>query len=547
MAGLRDNFKSEVKRILGSRVAFRCCYPGCGVLTIGPNAVDDYKAIVLGEAAHIHAAASGGPRYLPEMTADERKSFDNGIWLCRHHAKLIDADFRSYSAETLLQWKQTMETDTYRQLKDLTKSSIHEPTTIICLHPQLMFEGIWKSAVNDTWRFVVKDFIFGDLNALREYGSSHKQVFGNYIIVESQGDGRLIHDSFEWANENGTLEIAVKVYPPVIRRDPNHIGGDLALGPDHDLVIENGDFKIISGKQLAKQLIESNLSITPVTLLMNPKVGSMFNIYYHAHKQNPILLNRIIKIELTRLITIPIRPEDPTDQPELNFINRIININVLDEVGNYVPVQISLEWGDGTFWSDTIQVFLSPQHNDEQKPIPEIIERILDMKPLEELRVLTSSLTGPELTIKQTPEITLRIFQELLPAIMDNASKALESEIFPLFNEHILYRSFDNNSYEYNTSYDLELHLYKRGLVHQLGITISLKGFKKAGIRAFDVMTDLFIYFNDYNYMIGYSKSKPWMTKLYNQRPSEDEIAKVADDFINNAIKQINQKILDLQ
>jgi len=62
MAGLRrDNFSAEIKRVLDSRVAFRCCYPGCGVLTIGPNSVDDFKAIVLGEAAHIHAAAPAAP------------------------------------------------------------------------------------------------------------------------------------------------------------------------------------------------------------------------------------------------------------------------------------------------------------------------------------------------------------------------------------------------------------------------------------------------------------------------------------------------------
>jgi len=89
------------------------------------------------------------------MSSNERKAFKNGIWLCRHHAKLIDADFRSYSAKTLLRWKQTMEAETYRQLKDLSKNIVHESTTIICLNPQLKFEGIWKSAVNDTWRFIV--------------------------------------------------------------------------------------------------------------------------------------------------------------------------------------------------------------------------------------------------------------------------------------------------------------------------------------------------------------------------------------------------------
>src|ERR1700744_2526782 len=278
MTNTRDNFSSETKKILGSRVAFRCCYPGCGVLTIGPNTINDQKFVTLGEAAHIHAAAPGGPRFMESMTAVQRKSYDNGIWLCRHHAKLIDADFGSYSAETLLQWKKTAESETYRQLKDLEKANLPAPTTIVCLSPKLMFEGIWKGAINDTWRFVVKNFIYGDLNLLRDFNSASKQPFQNYIIVESQGDGRLIHNQFEWEQGDEGLEISVKVFPPAIRRDPNHIGSDLAW--DGDLVIENGDLKLVSGKALAKQTIELNLNITLGSWWANPRLGTLFGVYY---------------------------------------------------------------------------------------------------------------------------------------------------------------------------------------------------------------------------------------------------------------------------
>ena len=42
--------------------------------------------------AHICAAAQGGPRYDASMTPEERKSFENGIWLCQSCSKLIDTD-----------------------------------------------------------------------------------------------------------------------------------------------------------------------------------------------------------------------------------------------------------------------------------------------------------------------------------------------------------------------------------------------------------------------------------------------------------------------
>jgi hypothetical protein len=43
------------------------------------------------------------------MTADERISAKNGIWLCQICAKLIDSDPGKYTREVLLDWKDTAE------------------------------------------------------------------------------------------------------------------------------------------------------------------------------------------------------------------------------------------------------------------------------------------------------------------------------------------------------------------------------------------------------------------------------------------------------
>ena len=60
--------------------------------------------INIGEAAHICAAAPGGPRYDPSMTPEQRKSASNGIWLCRNHAKAVDSD-PAYTVEILREWQ----------------------------------------------------------------------------------------------------------------------------------------------------------------------------------------------------------------------------------------------------------------------------------------------------------------------------------------------------------------------------------------------------------------------------------------------------------
>ncbi len=43
------------------------------------------------------------------MTPEERKSFENGIWLCQSCSKLIDTDTTRYTKEGLLSWKKVAE------------------------------------------------------------------------------------------------------------------------------------------------------------------------------------------------------------------------------------------------------------------------------------------------------------------------------------------------------------------------------------------------------------------------------------------------------
>src|ERR1041385_3108747 len=104
----RDEFSAEVKDVLARRAGMRCSWPTCNQLTAGPRD-DPSKAVNVGVAAHISAAAPGGPRYDPLMTADERRSPANGIWLCQTHAKLIDNDPERYTAPLVWEWKRQHE------------------------------------------------------------------------------------------------------------------------------------------------------------------------------------------------------------------------------------------------------------------------------------------------------------------------------------------------------------------------------------------------------------------------------------------------------
>lgn len=109
MAGNRDDFTSDTIQRAAKRVGYLCSCPTCRVPTTGPSQDGPGRVSNIGEAAHICAAAPGGPRFDPNMTPEERKSIENCIWLCRTHARLIDTDSTKYTVELLGQWKKDAE------------------------------------------------------------------------------------------------------------------------------------------------------------------------------------------------------------------------------------------------------------------------------------------------------------------------------------------------------------------------------------------------------------------------------------------------------
>lgn len=359
---MRDNFTKETKETLAKRVAWKCSFPGCGRITVGPGHETNVSTLNLGEAAHIHAASPNGPRPNTEMSSAERRSINNGIWMCRTHARLIDADHTNYSASTIKQWKVLAEKNTYKQLMKLEKDPTNTPLTLISIGSRIIFEGLWKSVRNSNWTFEVRDFIVGNIENLKEFSATQKANFlDSYIVVETQGDGRVLNKDFSWSYDDTKLQIEVSVKEKAKREDPNNIGGDIVLDENGDLLIENGDLKAVIGVEHAKQLISNVLSMGFGELRYAPTLGSYFSGYYWKFKDKPELLNRLLKLEITRLVSIPtFEPRNPTSQPPLNFINRILNVEMLSSEihNNRIPVKMRLEWGNGEIWEDTVKIYV---------------------------------------------------------------------------------------------------------------------------------------------------------------------------------------------
>lgn len=108
----RDEFTPRTVMNIARRVNYHCSMPQCGVSTQAPHS-DPAKFINLGEAAHITAAAPGGPRYDLLLSREQRRHASNGIWMCRLHARLVDADDSRYTVDELRDWKMRAEEKTF--------------------------------------------------------------------------------------------------------------------------------------------------------------------------------------------------------------------------------------------------------------------------------------------------------------------------------------------------------------------------------------------------------------------------------------------------
>lgn len=212
----RDDFSRATKENLAKRVGLRCSNPACKAPTSGPH-TDKTKAINLGVAAHISAAAPGGPRYDSNASSVNRASIENAIWLCQNCAKLIDTDALAYSSIKLYRWKVAAESEALRgmgssQYSDFfpqPPSAVHAPLPRIGGHEydlarEMLIHVGWQPYMNHWSRGEDWDMTFGngayfwqkgyhEIQSACPTGYSqcvfaYEDAYGNKLIVVTAGE-----------------------------------------------------------------------------------------------------------------------------------------------------------------------------------------------------------------------------------------------------------------------------------------------------------------------------------------------------------------------
>ena len=122
--------KGEVLRELFLKSGNLCAFPGCAHLIMDPNGA------FVGEICHIEAAESGGERFNPKQTNEQRRELGNLLLLChRHH--VITNNVKEFTVERMQQLKRYHESKvndfaTHLQFRvtDLTKREVEKPTVM---------------------------------------------------------------------------------------------------------------------------------------------------------------------------------------------------------------------------------------------------------------------------------------------------------------------------------------------------------------------------------------------------------------------------------
>ena len=209
----RDDFSAKTKELLAKRVGYRCSNPACRKLTCGANDnPSDFTNI--GVAAHICAAADGGPRYDRNMSSVERKNYANGIWLCQSCSKLIDSDISRYTVDKLNRWKSNAEEATYLELEEASHElSSKQDIELIQFYVQCLDRPAFESTI-----------IAFNTGILRTRdGDILKQAEGKSVIQNSDWRDKLFAIVEIMTAIRRRLKIAKKDHS-FIQRDDNNGG-----------------------------------------------------------------------------------------------------------------------------------------------------------------------------------------------------------------------------------------------------------------------------------------------------------------------------------
>jgi hypothetical protein len=343
----RDEFSRKTKQALALRAAYLCSFRGCQRPTSGPSDESSQAVSMIGKAAHIHAAAPGGRRYLASMTPKERRDFSNGIWLCPIHADVIDKDEVTFTADDLRAMKRKHEANCAERQRNAARSGEPVPD-LIAIGPDVAFCGEFLGADHSEWSFLLQNFVEGDVHALLAFVERFERTpaIDRYVLVNCLGDGRVLRSAPSMTKEKtGDYIVRCPVLPSADRIRAADLPTDFALSEKHDLTLKGGTIATVSGVAALPQRVKTCLSHQKGESPFHRDFGTRFAEYYRVLSGSK-WFEHFLKLEVIRQAAIPyLDPLGNRQYTPLQCVERVFGIEILADApaNNWLPIRVDLD------------------------------------------------------------------------------------------------------------------------------------------------------------------------------------------------------------
>ena len=361
----RDEFSEDTKRKVALRANHQCSFRGCPQPTSGPSDESPEAVNMIGKAAHIHAAAPGpgARRYLASMSREERTHINNAIWLCANHADLIDRDEVTYTADMLRAMKSAHEAKCAERQRNALSAGETVPD-LIAIGPNIVFVGEFLGVEADVWSFHLRNFVDGDVHALIALAERYEQTgdtIDRYVLVNELGDGRALRDKPSITRETtGGYMVRCPVFPGADRIRAADLPKSWALSESHDLMVQSGNWAMVSGLNALPQQVKTCLSHQRGESPLHRDFGTRFAEYYNLLAGSP-WFDRYLKLEVIRQAAIPYA--DLTNNRQytpLLCVERVFGVEILVSAptNNWLPIRVDLDVKGVGRWQRNLSVYI---------------------------------------------------------------------------------------------------------------------------------------------------------------------------------------------
>lgn len=262
MAGPRDYTLSTIKR-LHTLSGNQCCNPSCKNPLIARDGIS-----IISKICHIEAASTGGARYNPSMTDDERRHYSNLILCCDECHTIVDnpANESLYPVSLLKEWKVSHEGKQKNQLglnSSLLNAAIDAIASVSFDDAKIPKESIKAFKIEDK---ITYNAIKRNKSLIEEYRIYQGKVNSLYDELEKQG-------SFKKEN---LLRNIRRIYLKVKGRYVKDSKNDIDIVKENaDNIIENVENELlllVEGHQGHPENVSFGVSVIMVDAFMRCKI-----------------------------------------------------------------------------------------------------------------------------------------------------------------------------------------------------------------------------------------------------------------------------------